>query len=359
MKIVEVISSLESRGGAEVFLISLIKNMQEKNEVYLVSIYDGIDSSFKTEIDKYKIKYFSCHKRKKIDFKAGRTLKRIIDNINPDIINFHLSFLATYYLAFGMKKNKWKLIETFHSIPGHDISKINNYLRKKYIKRHLLSFIGISDQITDSAIKKFGDIDIKTIYNGIEIHNHEYSKQCSHLKEYDFICVANMLPVKNHSLLIETFKLFLNRFPNSNLLLVGGGPLLDTNKNLSLQLGISDHIFFSGFTNNPKQFYEKSRFFVLTSKREGNPISILEAMSYGLPIIAPKVGGIPDIVKDGQNGKLFDVGSKEELLNCLSEIYTNKNLTEKISKNNVVESNKYSINLTSERYIEYFNHIIS
>ena len=144
MVIVEVISSLSSRGGAEVFLISLIKKLKEKHEVHLISLYDGINPTFEAEIDKNNINYSSCHKKRRIDLKAASTLRKKLRNIQPDVINFHLSFLTTYYLAFGARKQRWKLIETFHSVPGHDLTKVNNYLRKKYIKKNLLSFIGIS-----------------------------------------------------------------------------------------------------------------------------------------------------------------------------------------------------------------------
>lgn len=359
MVIVEVISSLSSRGGAQVFLISLIKKLREKHEVHLISLYDGINPSFKEEIDKNHINYSSCHKKRRIDLKAAYTLRKKLRNIQPDVINFHLSFLATYYLAFGARKQRWKLIETFHSVPGHDLTKIDNYLRKKYINKNLLSFIGISDRITIEARKQFGAINIQTIYNGIELTACEQTRVPLSRKEFDFICVANMLEVKNHALLLEAFSIFLNRFPKANLLLVGGGQLLDYNKNLSSQLGISQHVIFTGYANDVKAYYEKANFFVLASKREGNPISILEAMSFGLPIIAPSVGGIPDIVKNGHNGLLFKSGSKEELLQCLISMYTNEEMANDISKANVEESRKYSIALTCNKYIEYFNHIVA
>ena len=359
MKFVEVISSLNSRGGAEVFLISLSKGLSKKNEVYLLSLYDGLNPLFEAEINKSKIHYICCHKKSRIDFKAASFLRKTLKRIQPDIVNFHLSFLATYYLAFGTRKHQWQLIETFHSIPGSDLTRFDNFLRKKYINKSRLSFIGISDRITKSALDKFGPINIQTIYNGIDLDASRVDAESISEKDFDFICVANMLAVKNHALLLEAFKLFLKRFPQSRLLLVGGGPMLEYNKDLSVHLEISDHVVFTGFVDDVRQFYLRSKIFVLASKREGNPISILEAMSFGLPVIAPNVGGIPDIVQNEYNGFLFENGSKEELLQCMLAMRENEEKMARFAATNVDTSKKYGIEFACDKYAEYFNRIVA
>lgn len=356
MKIVEVISSLDSRGGAEVFVTSLCKELKKDNEVFLIVLYDQIHDSFSNFIKENDIKVFTLGKKKKIDFKAVKTFRKIINKISPDLINFHLSFLLFYFLAFHTKRRRWKLIETFHSVPGVDLTFVDNFFRKVYLKKKRLSFIGISDSITSKAIEKFGKIQICTIYNAISLKTtNEYPTE----KTIDFICVANMLEVKNHHYLISEFSLLVKKHKHVKLALVGGGPLIkDVAKQIS-DLGLQHNIILTNFVSNVEDYLASSKYFVLASTREGNPVSILEAMSFGLPIIAPKVGGISDVVKDKFNGLLFENFNEGTLESKMEKLLEDELLYKQISLNNTIDSKKYDIKVASAEYISYFSKVIS
>ena len=92
---------------------------------------------------------------------------------------------------------------------------------------------------------------------------------------------------------------------------------------------------------------------VLPSYSEGFPLVVMEAMSCGLPIIAPSIGGIPDVVKDDINGLLYSEGSEEELLNAMINIGKGDRI-ESLSKQNFLDSKKYSIEKTAEDYLNIF-----
>ena len=205
MKIVEIINGLQKRGGAEVFLASLSTQLQANPDckVFVISLFGGVDESFKMSLNEKGVVLLTCNKKQGIDFKAARTFKRMILDINPDIIHFHLSCLPVYYLAFGLRKRKWLVFETFHSIPGANVGKLKTLLRKTYIKKGLLTFIGISNEITIMAKKLYPEINCFTISNGVSLNETPKLKAD---KKYDFIIVASLIDVKNHSLLFEAMK---------------------------------------------------------------------------------------------------------------------------------------------------------
>jgi glycosyltransferase involved in cell wall biosynthesis len=84
--------------------------------------------------------------------------------------------------------------------------------------------------------------------------------------------------------------------------------------------------------------------FVLSSLSEGFPVTILEAMACGLPVVATRVGGIPDIIEDGANGYLVDTKNQEQIAEVLLKLLQNETLREEMSDNNRKEAEKYSWN---------------
>lgn len=353
MKIIEIINSLEIKGGAEIFFINLCINMKKNgHDVVIISLFDKVHSFFENKIKEHELVFFVCNKKKGFDFSAARLLKKIITSQEPNIVHMHLSCLPSYFLAFGLKKQKWKLFETFHSEPGKDCSLYSELFRKLFIKFKKIHFIGISDEITNIATNVYKSIKCSTIYNGIPFP--EITLKNSDDPQYDFVIAAAFTEVKNHKFLFKCFSKVVNEYPSSKLLCLGTGPLFNECLTLINDLNISKNIVLAGEVENVYDFYNDCFCFILTSKREGNPLSILEAMSFGMPIIAPKLGGIPDIV-DERNGILYEPDNQESLIRAMNNILLNKNTFNKMGKNNIKAVNKYSIKTCVDEYISLFS----
>ncbi len=351
VRIVEVINGLQQRGGAEVFAVGLSRNLAkiESNEVYLISLFDDVHPSFLKDLKDTKIKVFTCHKRKGVDFKATAVFKKIIKAIDPDIIHMHLSCLSLYFLAFGIRKRSWKLFQTFHSLPGSTSTGFNEFIRKIFIGRKAITFVGISEKITKLAMDKYKGIECETIENGIELKSPNRDGAD---KIYDLVMVASFTPPKNHKLLLDVMSI-VNGNSAVSLVCVGDGPL----KNdflASVPEYLKGRVNVVGRTNDAYKYLLASKVFILSSIREGNPISILEAMDCGLPIIAPKIGGIPDVVKDKINGFLYESGNKEELAESILFFKNNPELIDEIGKRNSEYVKKFSMDICAARYYHLF-----
>ena len=356
MVVVEVINSLQRRAGAEVFLSSISRELSKRKDyrIVVISLFDGVDSSFELELKQSGIDFYCCNKRKWIDLKASKTFRQLINKINPDIIHTHLSCLLTYFFAFGLKKRKWNIFHTVHNVPSKESNLPTNILKKIYCRKKMLTLIGISKSISTLLLKQYPEASVVTINNGIDLFHYK----TKHKKIYDFIIVARFTEQKNHQLLFDAFE---NAFSNTlepTLLCVGDGELLEHYKKYISEFKTFKRIIFYGKTNNVIELLAKSRCFVLSSIYEGNPLSILEAMNAHLPIIAPRVGGIPDIVHEPENGFLFEPNDIDKLTLLLKKATNEKSLFESIGEFNCNDVKKYSIAECANQYATLFERVL-
>src|SRR5207248_6693942 len=108
--------------------------------------------------------------------------------------------------------------------------------------------------------------------------------------------------------------------PNAMLLLVGDGPEEANLGRLVSDRGLSNAVRFAGWQQNPRPFLEAMDVFCLTSSTEGMPLAVLEAWAARLPVVAPRVGGIPEIVEHGRTGMLFEFPRVDQLSHALTSL---------------------------------------
>ena len=153
-------------------------------------------------------------------------------------------------------------------------------------------------------------------------------------------------------MLINVFNKLLNEDKHLILLICGGG--FDTELGKEIKRITSKGIYFLGAKQNIADYLSTSDCFILSSKWEGLPISLLEAMSYGvIPILTP-VGGIPSVIKNGENGILSNEVNEESLYDAIIS-FLDKTIT--INKKKVIDTfeQKFSMKLCAQRYLEVYN----
>jgi glycosyltransferase involved in cell wall biosynthesis len=133
-------------------------------------------------------------------------------------------------------------------------------------------------------------------------------------------CVARLVPVKRHADLIEGFARVAGRHPDAQLVLVGGGPLESSLKHHARRLGIEERIRFFGEGRRMEQLLPLFDAFALASRTEGLSNAILEAMACGLPVVATRVGGNPELVQEDLSGFLVAPCRPDEMAASLSRL---------------------------------------
>jgi glycosyltransferase involved in cell wall biosynthesis len=116
--------------------------------------------------------------------------------------------------------------------------------------------------------------------------------------------VGRLVPIKNHELFFAAAKLVLEQFPAAYFAVVGDGERRTELEALAHALGIADHVRFTGWISDPVPVYAALDVLVLCSKNEGLPVSLIEAMAAGVPVVATAVGGVNDLLEGGRLGAI-------------------------------------------------------
>ena len=360
MRIIHIVNSLRVRAGTELFvseLCSLIK--KSHHDVILITLHDNPDKSIESILTKNGIDLICLKKNKKIDFTCSSELRTVVNSFNPDVVNLHEGCLLSYFLAFGFKHKHFKLVKSVHCSCKKDLRGGDKVLQGIYVKKKLLTFICDSNEVKNTVLKHYhNNVRAVTCFAGSSIKkNEQFDYVGLHNKDINFVCVARFYPIKNHISLLKAFLIYLNRHPESKITFVGKGPELEKCKKLVNKSIYKDSIIFAGEQINITPFLKKNDVFVLASKYEGLGISVLEAFASCLPVAVSNVGGLRDLVTDGENGYVFNPKSIESITNCLQRVYDNKNKLSLFAKNNFEKFDLFTIEKSCKDYLDEYSEL--
>lgn len=181
---------------------------------------------------------------------------------------------------------------------------------------------------------------ITTIYNGITFNDSENQHAGTTVRtehgvsENTFVigAVGRLAPIKGYEYLIEAMASAAKNIPDWKLFIAGEGPLKDDLVRKIAECGLTSHITLVGYQSPVSRFLSMLDVFVMPSLSEGLPIALLEAMSCGKPVLASSVGGIKEVVTNGENGVLLPAGDSEKLAQAIVAMYRNRELRDNFSR---------------------------
>jgi glycosyltransferase involved in cell wall biosynthesis len=143
--------------------------------------------------------------------------------------------------------------------------------------------------------------------------------------------VGRLAEVKRFDVLIRGFAKMRDLHPNAHLVIVGDGPLKSELSALATSLGIGPSVHFAGCQLETAPYFQLMDAFALTSRTEGLPQAAIEASFTGVPVVASRVGGLPELVDEGRTGLLFEAGNTAELAAALHRLLSEKALARQLA----------------------------
>lgn len=134
--------------------------------------------------------------------------------------------------------------------------------------------------------------------------------------------LGRMAPVKRHGDLVEAFRRLRPRWPEARLLVVGDGPERSATEALAEKLGIGESAHFEGHQPRPGAHLRAMSVFALTSESEGHPLAVLEAWALRRPVVAPAVGGLPELIRHERDGLLYPPGDLDALVRHVDRLWS-------------------------------------
>lgn len=152
-------------------------------------------------------------------------------------------------------------------------------------------------------------------------------------KKKQILFSGTLCPAKGYADMIRAFAQIAKRHLDWQIVFAGNGEI-EQGKRIAEELGIEGQTIWLGWVNgaDKDKAFRETTIFCLPSYAEGFPMAVLDAWSYGLPVITTPVGGIPDVAKDGENMLLFNPGDVDALAICMERMITDKELRDKISR---------------------------
>ncbi len=178
-------------------------------------------------------------------------------------------------------------------------------------------------------------------------------------KDFILIYIAEFIPRKNHTFLLNAIPALKERIAGLKVILPGKGILLKDMKKLAVDLEIDDIVKFLGYREDIADLCRASDVYVSVSLQEGLPVSVIEAMACGLPIVASDIRGHRDSVDNGKNGLLFPLNDGKAMCDCIMSIYESIEFREYISKNAMERSKKYDLNGIRKRMAKIYDEVES
>lgn len=300
-------------GGAENMVYELCKQLDKNNvENYIVCYGGKQNTALEQKAEKVaKIIYLNCAGT--VNLKNIRCVFRAIDQVNPDVLHAHMGGVLFASLWTIVKRKP--LVVTIHTVPQRAFSpKVEKILRLRMLadKFCLVAVSKENKKLADAYFQMRQKCEY--VNNGVDLKRFYMLPH----KNFTILNVARQDDNKNQKILISVFAILWKENPDIRLILLGDGPNHDALKKQCVELGVAEVVSLPGNISETEKFYAVSDVYVQTSHREAMPLSILEAMASGLPIISTCVGGIKDVVKE--NGILVPDNDKNKLLSAIKTI---------------------------------------
>lgn len=244
-----------------------------------------------------------------------------------------------------------------------DISE-NNLLKEKcktasFVRA--ISEIGrqeMIDIVKDVSLKK----KIMVLHMGVDVPDKKDSLEKSAI--FTFLCPANLLPVKGHRYLFEACRILSDKGLKFKCVIAGDGPLDDELKKIVQKLNLNNYIEFLGKLPHERllNLYEKgiinavilSSIITADGEKEGIPVSLMEAMSYGIPVIATNIGGIPELINNG-NGIMVKEKDPEAIANAIDKLMNSTTYNFISSQGRKKIERDFNVNHISNKLLDLFS----
>lgn len=337
-------------GGSGVVATELGKMLAERgHEIHFISsslpfrlkkMYHNI-YYHQVEVNQYSVFQYPPY-----DIALASKIAEVVNREELDLLHVHYAIphAVCAILAKQMSGRDLKIVTTLH---GTDITVLGNDPSLADAVRFGIEKSDYVTAVSHSLIAQTNEVvrpnkEIHAVYNFIDDRVYQKTESCHLREELDIsedekvvIHVSNFRAVKRVPDVVKAFAKIAKQLP-AKLLLVGDGPEMSVVSNLVCKLGIREHVRYLGKQENLEELYSISDLMLLLSEKESFGLVALEGMACGVPCIGTNVGGVPEVISDGVNGFICELGDTEEIAKKGVQLLKDRELHQQFSKNGMI-----------------------
>ena len=353
MKIIYTLASLGS-GGAERVVSLLANKMDEmEHEVEIICL-------------KYDDVYYQTNDGIKVVYAKGQTknnlcelfwLRKHILQEKPDVVIAFTEGVYCFTIA-ALLGTKIPVIASERLDPSAMTWKRN------LLKRLLLPYANwlvVQTRTIKECFPKRIQKKTSVIFNPVSLTPSPSPKGegsgKSEEKMNRIISVARLFPQKNQEMMIRAFAKIVNEHSEWELVIYGEGPLRDKLEDLVFSLNLQEKVLLPGRTDSVFEKLQKSKIFCLSSDYEGMSNSMIEAICVGLPIVSTKVSGTDELIMDGVNGLLVNIGDEQGMTDALEKLIQDEKMMKQMGEANRKKASLFQIDNIVNEWMELINKV--
>jgi len=328
MKVLHVLAS-NKYSGAENVVCQIIDMFNDEIDM----AYCSPDGDIRKALNDKHIKFLPLEKLTK------KEISKAVKEFKPDIIHAH-DFKASILCSRFNKKAK--IVSTIHG-NKKDMDKLSlktivfNFFSKKLDKIIWVSKSCYEDYYFKNKVEN-KSITLPNIISIESLKNKANSETTN--EKFDVVFVGRLVVEKNPTRLIEIANEIKKSKDDFKMCIIGDGEYRNEMQDLVNQYDLHENVVFKGFLSNPYTILANSKVMLMTSIMEGTPMSCLEALSLGVPMVSTKTDGLVEIIQQGYNGYLYD--TNEESAKFILNLIADDKLLVEISDNCKAWSENYN-----------------
>lgn len=218
---------------------------------------------------------------------------------------------------------------------------IKNYYSKRIQKKTHIIYNPVNERVFETSYDNANDDE----NSGLRIKDERLNR---------IISVGRLYPQKNQKMMIEAFAKIAPKFPEWTLVIYGEGHQRKALELLVERLKVKDRVLLPGRCETVIEEVAKSKVFCLSSDYEGMSNAMIEALCVGTPVISTKVSGTDELIRDGENGLLVDIGDTDGLAQAFDKLLSNQELREKIGK----EGQKLATKFKTDTIVDQWENLV-
>jgi glycosyltransferase involved in cell wall biosynthesis len=362
MKILHINTEKTWRGG-EQQLLNLLQGLNKLNIISHLACQPG--SAMEERAKNSGIEVFPIAMHGEIDLLASYRLRRLITGFRYDILHSHTSHAHTlaFFASFGTKTRLLVSRRVDFSIFRHSFLHLSGF-KYRFMAHY---YIAISHKIKDVLVADGIPAQrIFVVHSGINPERFASSHKDHLIPEFNIrkdehvvVNAAHLAGHKGQKYLVRAIPLVLAKIPAARFFIVGGGELMPELQSLAASLGLKQKLIFTGFRRDVGSFYQIADLFVMSSVQEGLGTAVIDALALGKPVVGTCAGGIPEIIRDGETGRLVASADPAALAGGIIDLLANPERAKHMGRRGqeVVRKN-FSVDVMVDKNIEVYQQIL-
>lgn len=325
-------------GGAEMLAARLARRLRDRYR-FVFACLDGV-GPLGEELQREGFSVQLIGRKRGLDWFCPLRLARVLRNHNVDVLHAHQYTPFFYGLTARLRGPRRPIVFTEHGRHQPDYPRRKRIFANRLLVSGRDRLLGVGAAVRQALIDNEGlpAGRVEVLYNGIDVNAFApiANRALAHAgngaakKELVVVQVARLDYLKDHLTAIRTIERVVRHYPSTRLVLIGDGPEREVIEATMRQLRVADKVQILGTRNDVASQLTNADLFLLTSISEGIPLTVLEAMAAGLPVVATDVGGLREIVVENETGFLAPARDDELLAQHIVRLAADSDLRRRL-----------------------------